>query len=70
MFESIRDAGPFMWLLVVLSVVSLTFILDRAWALRRSPGAAAVPWQMPCRRSRPGRAADVLPRHAVRRWPG
>jgi biopolymer transport protein ExbB len=36
MFESIRDAGPFMWLLVVLSVVSLTFILERAWALRRS----------------------------------
>lgn len=36
MFESIRDAGPFMWLLVVLSVVSLTFILERAWALRRN----------------------------------
>lgn len=36
MLESIRDAGPFMWLLVTLSVVSLTFILDRAWALRRA----------------------------------
>lgn len=36
MFESIRDAGPFMWLLVVLSVVSLTFVLERAWVLRRS----------------------------------
>ena len=36
MLESIRDAGPFMWLLVVLSVVSLTLILDRAWALRRA----------------------------------
>ncbi|HTH48087.1 MAG TPA: MotA/TolQ/ExbB proton channel family protein [Candidatus Limnocylindria bacterium] len=36
MFESIRDAGPFMWLLVVLSIISLTFILERAWALRRS----------------------------------
>ncbi len=36
MLESIRDAGPFMWLLVVLSVVSLTLIFDRAWALRRA----------------------------------
>ena len=36
MFESIRDAGPFMWLLVALSVVSLTFVLERAWVLRRS----------------------------------
>ena len=36
MFESIRDAGPFMWLLLFLSVISLTFILDRSWALRRS----------------------------------
>jgi biopolymer transport protein ExbB len=36
MFESIRDAGPFMWLLAVLSVVSLTFVLERAWVLRRS----------------------------------
>ena len=42
MLESIRDAGPFMWLLVALSVVSLTFILDHAWALRRSRVLPAV----------------------------
>lgn len=36
MLESIRDAGPFMWLLVALSVVSLAFILERTWSLRRS----------------------------------
>ncbi len=36
MTASIRDAGPFMWLLLTLSVVALAYILERAWALRRS----------------------------------
>ncbi len=36
MTASIRDAGPFMWLLLTLSVVALTYILERAWALRRA----------------------------------
>lgn len=36
MTASIRDAGPFMWLLLTLSVVALAYILERAWALRRA----------------------------------
>lgn len=36
MSASIRDAGPFLWLLLTLSVVALAYILERAWALRRS----------------------------------
>jgi biopolymer transport protein ExbB len=36
MFDSIRDGGPFLWLLFVLSVVAVGFIIDRAWALRRA----------------------------------
>lgn len=36
MSASIRDAGPFMWLLLTLSVVALAYILERAWALRRA----------------------------------
>lgn len=42
MLESIRDAGPFMWLLVAMSVVSLTFILERTWSLRRSKVMPAI----------------------------
>jgi biopolymer transport protein ExbB len=30
------DGGPFMWLLVFLSVLALTFVLERAWQLRRA----------------------------------
>lgn len=35
MLESLRAAGPFMWLLLLLSVVALAYILERAWSLRR-----------------------------------
>lgn len=33
--RAIIDGGPFVWLLVGLSLTSLTFILERTWALRR-----------------------------------
>ncbi|MFO1462085.1 MAG: MotA/TolQ/ExbB proton channel family protein [Verrucomicrobiota bacterium] len=36
MFASLSDGGPYLWSLLVLSVVSLTVILERGWALRRS----------------------------------
>lgn len=50
MFDSIRDAGPFMWLLLALSIVSLTFVLERAWALRRSRVMPPVLTEaLPCR---------------------
>jgi biopolymer transport protein ExbB len=35
MFELIREGGPFVWVLLVCSVIALTFILERLWALRR-----------------------------------
>ncbi len=34
MLEFIKNGGPFMWLLVSTSLVSLTYILERSWALR------------------------------------
>lgn len=34
MVEFIRDGGPFMVLLVITSLVALTFIIERGWALR------------------------------------
>ena len=36
MFELLREGGPFVWILLVCSVVSLAFIFERGWALRRS----------------------------------
>lgn len=35
MFAWLVDGGPFMWLLCALSVIAVTFILERGWALRR-----------------------------------
>lgn len=35
MVDWIKDGGVFTWLMLGMSVVSLTFILERAWALRR-----------------------------------
>ncbi len=34
MLEFIKTGGPYMWLLMITSLVSLTYILERAWALR------------------------------------
>ena len=36
MVDWIKDGGVFAWVMLGMSVVSLTFILERAWALRRS----------------------------------
>lgn len=36
MFALLADGGPFIWLLLVLSVISLALVLERGWALRRS----------------------------------
>lgn len=36
MFELLREGGPFVWILLVCSVVSLAFIFERGWVLRRS----------------------------------
>jgi len=36
MFVWLREGGGFTWLLLGLSVVAVAFILERAWALRRS----------------------------------
>lgn len=36
MLQVLRDGGPFLWLLLVLSVIAVALILDRAWTLRRS----------------------------------
>src|SRR6187402_1549098 len=36
MFAWLVDGGPFMWLLLVLSIIAVAFILERGWALRRS----------------------------------
>lgn len=33
--RSLLDGGPFVWLLLALSVTSLTVVLERAWSLRR-----------------------------------
>jgi biopolymer transport protein ExbB len=35
MMEILRDGGIFTWLLLGMSVVSLTFMLERGWSLRR-----------------------------------
>ncbi len=34
MLNFIKDGGPFMWLLISTSLVSLTYIIERGWALR------------------------------------
>jgi biopolymer transport protein ExbB len=36
MFALLADGGPFIWLLLVLSVISVALILERGWMLRRS----------------------------------
>lgn len=36
LFAWLVDGGPFMWLLLVLSIIAVAFILERGWALRRS----------------------------------
>jgi len=44
MVDWIKDGGVFTWLMMGMSVVSLTFMLERAWALRRArvmPGGLA-----------------------------
>ncbi len=35
MSELLREGGPFVWVLLVCSVIALAVILDRGWALRR-----------------------------------
>ena len=34
MFEFLEAGGPFMWLLLIMSVVALTYIIERGLALR------------------------------------
>ncbi|MGA1015005.1 MAG: MotA/TolQ/ExbB proton channel family protein, partial [Limisphaerales bacterium] len=34
MFEFLQAGGPFMWLLLIMSIVSVTFIIERSLALR------------------------------------
>lgn len=34
MLDALRTGGPFLWLLLILSVVAVAFILERGWALR------------------------------------
>lgn len=36
MFAFLSDGGPYLWTLLMLSVISLTLILERGWLLRRS----------------------------------
>jgi len=36
MFALLADGGPFVWLLLVMSVISLALVLERGWYLRRS----------------------------------
>lgn len=36
MFALLENGGPFVWLLLVLSVISVAIVLERGWALRRS----------------------------------
>ena len=36
MFASLADGGPFLWVLLVLSVIALALVLERGWALRRA----------------------------------
>ena len=36
MFALLADGGPFVWLLLMMSVVSLALVLERGWYLRRS----------------------------------
>lgn len=33
--RSLLDGGPFVWLLLGLSVTALTVVLERAWSMRR-----------------------------------
>ena len=65
MFAWLMDGGPFMWLLAVLSVVAVTFILERGWALRRSkvmpPGLVAAMEQADDQQLRGACAASSSP---------
>ena len=36
MFDALRTGGPFLWLLLIMSVVAVAFIIERGWALRGS----------------------------------
>lgn len=36
MFALLADGGPFVWLLLVMSVASVAIVLERGWTLRRS----------------------------------
>lgn len=36
MFSPLSDGGPYLWILLTLSVISLALILERGWLLRRS----------------------------------
>lgn len=36
MFALLADGGPFVWLLMVMSVISVALVLERGWYLRRS----------------------------------
>lgn len=36
MFALLADGGPFIWLLLILSVISVALIFERGWVLRRS----------------------------------
>jgi len=36
MFAFLADGGPFIWLLLMLSVISVALVLERGWTLRRS----------------------------------
>lgn len=36
MLDALRTGGPFLWLLLIMSVVAVAFIIERGWALRSS----------------------------------
>ncbi len=36
MFALLADGGPFVWLLMMMSVISVALVLERGWYLRRS----------------------------------
>lgn len=62
MFDLIRDGGPFVWVLLGCSVVSLTFILERLWALRRQ---AVLPSEVRAALHKTRDSRDIAPLRAV-----
>jgi biopolymer transport protein ExbB len=62
MFDLIRDGGPFVWVLLGCSVVALTFILERLWALRRQ---AVMPVEVRSALQRTRESRELAPLRAV-----